>query len=257
MKHLIITGASKGLGEAVAIKGLALYDHVWCVSRTESAIIKEYTSAQSASYHFLPTDLSKAQDVDHCLAHLWAEIALSSITSIHLINNAATLSPMGLAGHVGRLSAMRAAFSLNVEALIAFCEWFLEKTTSLAADKRILNISSGAGRKAYPAWSVYCATKAAVDRYSTCVSVEQGEHNFPGKIVSLAPGVIETDMQATIRAQEKENFPLLDRFIQLKEEGKLWAPSYAAELLVGFLHSRAFGQDPLFDLRDWAAQVSS
>lgn len=254
MRHLIITGASKGLGEAVAIEAFSSYEHVWCISRSES---EKLTSTITSAYHFLSADLGKPQEVDSCLEQLGAQIEISDVTAIHLVNNAASLFPIGLAGNSNRISMMRSSLSLNVEAVISFCEWFLEKTAASSIDKRIVNVSSGAGRKSYPAWSVYCATKAAVDRYSSCVAVEQQEEISPTKIVSLAPGVIATDMQALIRSQKKENFPLLDRFIQLKEEGKLWAPSYAATLLLGFLQHDSFGQEPLVDLRDWEGQPSS
>ncbi|MEL6194617.1 MAG: SDR family NAD(P)-dependent oxidoreductase [Bacteroidota bacterium] len=254
MRHLIITGASKGLGEAIATEALTAYDHVWCISRSES---EKLASTATSAYHFLAADLGKPQQVDSCLQQLWEHIDVTSATAIHLVNNAASLSPIGLAGHKDRISSMRSSLRLNVDAVITFCEWFLEKTATAAIDKRILNVSSGAGRKDYPAWSVYCASKAAVDRYSTCVAVEQKDAAHPGSIVSLAPGVIATDMQALIRSQKKEDFPLLDRFIQLKEEGKLWAPSYAASLLLGFLQHDSFGQDPLVDLRDWEGQLSN
>ena len=254
MKHIIITGASKGLGEAIAEGAISSYDHVWCISRSES---EKLSSTNPSAYHFLSADLGKGEQVDSCLQQLWEQIDVSVATAIHLVNNAASLSPIGLAGHTDRVSSIRTSIKLNVDAVITFCEYFLKKTVKISLDKRILNISSGAGRKDYPAWSVYCATKAAVDRYSSCVAEEQKDAFTPTKIVSLAPGVIATDMQALIRSQRKEDFPLLDRFIKLKEDGKLWEPSYAASLLLGFLQHASFGQEPLADLRDWEGQLSS
>ncbi|MEM7510807.1 MAG: SDR family NAD(P)-dependent oxidoreductase [Bacteroidota bacterium] len=254
MRHLIITGASKGLGEAIATEALTAYEHVWCISRSVS---EKLASTPTSAYHFISADLGTPEGVDNCLQQLWEQIDVLGATAIYLVNNAASLSPIGLAGHTGRIPGMRRSLTLNVDAVVTFCEWFLEKTATASIDKRILNISSGAGRKDYPAWSVYCATKAAVDRYSSCVAVEQEDAAHPSSIVSLAPGVIATDMQALIRSQKKEDFPLLDRFIQLKEDGKLCAPSYAASLLLGFLQHASFGQEPLVDLRDWEGQLSN
>ena len=65
--------------------------------------------------------------------------------------------------------------------------------------KRILNISSGAGRNPYEGWGAYCTTKAGLDHFSRVVAMEQANEQYPVEIVSIAPGIIDTDMQATIR----------------------------------------------------------
>jgi benzil reductase ((S)-benzoin forming) len=69
------------------------------------------------------------------------------------------------------------------------------------------------------------------------------------RICSIAPGVIDTDMQATIRRTPAEDFPLLDRFLALKHQGELASPADAAERMVHHLLSEDFGKEAVADLR--------
>jgi NAD(P)-dependent dehydrogenase (short-subunit alcohol dehydrogenase family) len=107
-------------------------------------------------------------------------------------------------------------------------------------------ISSGAGRQAIPGWGVYCATKAALDRYAEVVSVEQGTR---ARIVAVAPGVINTPMQETIRNADSKRFPVLDTFVQLHQQGALAQPAHVAEQLLSFIEDDSFGQKTIDDIR--------
>jgi NAD(P)-dependent dehydrogenase (short-subunit alcohol dehydrogenase family) len=117
--------------------------------------------------------------------------------------------------------------------------------TSGAADRRILQISSGAGRKAYAGWSVYCATKAALDHHTRCVALDR----TPGlRISAIAPGVIDTDMQALIRGSTDENFPDRPRFVEMHREGKLRSARQVARAVVELLLSDEFGREPVHEM---------
>jgi benzil reductase ((S)-benzoin forming) len=69
------------------------------------------------------------------------------------------------------------------------------------------------------------------------------------RCTSLAPGVIDTGMQAEIRATPESNFPMKERFVQLKAEGALAAPEDCARKLVDYLLAADFGSEPVADLR--------
>jgi NAD(P)-dependent dehydrogenase (short-subunit alcohol dehydrogenase family) len=117
---------------------------------------------------------------------------------------------------------------------------------SSGAQRRILHISSGAGRNAYPGWSVYCGTKAALDHHARAVAMDD-QHGV--KICSLAPGVIDTGMQAEIRATPTANFPMRQRFVDLKETGSLADADECAERLVDYLLGAGYGDEVVADLR--------
>ena len=144
-------------------------------------------------------------------------------------------------------AAIARTVSLNVAAPLML-------TSGIAAQMkgrpcRVLHISSGAGRHAYPGWSIYCATKAALDQHASVIALDQS----PGlKICSVAPGVVDTDMQTEVRAIPPEQFPMRERFIKMKNEGTLTPPSVAAGKLLDYLLSDAYGTVPLADVRELA-----
>ncbi len=78
--------------------------------------------------------------------------------------------------------------------------------------------------------------------FTQCVATEEAEKEFPVKIIAFAPGVVDTNMQKQIRQTKKEDFTNLDRFITLKEEGKLLSPEYVAKAVVNLLETENFKQ---------------
>jgi NAD(P)-dependent dehydrogenase (short-subunit alcohol dehydrogenase family) len=93
---------------------------------------------------------------------------------------------------------------------------------------------------------VYCATKAALDQHARAVALDR----TPAlRIASVAPGVIDTDMQAEIRAASEEDFPDRRRFEELKRDRQLRSPAEAGREVVELLLSNAFGRDTVTDLR--------
>lgn len=100
-------------------------------------------------------------------------------------------------------------------------------------DFTLINISIGAGIKGYASWGAYCTGKSAVDRLTECVLLEETtsseeEHEYNFRAYSIAPGIIDTDMQATIRQTPKSHFPMLDKFLDIKAKDTFNTPSYVA-----------------------------
>jgi len=113
----------------------------------------------------------------------------------------------------------------------------------------VLNISSGAAHTAYAGWSMYCATKAALDHFTRCVALEQAGLPNGAKVVALAPGMIDTTMQATVRSAGPDAFAESARFIALKESGQLPSPGDAAGRVLRYLERADFGVKPVDDVR--------
>ncbi|HEX4880264.1 MAG TPA: SDR family oxidoreductase, partial [Limnobacter sp.] len=149
-----------------------------------------------------------------------------------LINNAGVVSPVGPMP-VQAWSDIAHAVNLNVAAPLMLSAAVAQLGPHIT-DRRILHVSSGAGRSPYPGWSVYCATKAALDMHAQSAQQDQQARL---RICSLAPGVIDTAMQAQIRQVNKAHFPNKDRFVQLKEQGELANPSDTAQKVLAYLLS--------------------
>jgi benzil reductase ((S)-benzoin forming) len=99
----------------------------------------------------------------------------------------------------------------------------------------ILNISSGAATRAIPGWASYCASKAALDRFSETIYLEEKEKGRNIRVFSLAPGVIDTDMQSTIRSADAQDFSSLETFQNLKLNKELISSQEIAEKLAVFI----------------------
>ena len=94
--------------------------------------------------------------------------------------------------------------------------------------------------------SAICATKAALDHHARAIALDG---NRALRICSVAPGVVDTDMQAEIRGTALERFPMRERFDALKRDGHLATPEASARKVVDYLLSDAFGDTPTADVR--------
>lgn len=165
-------------------------------------------------------------------------------TQALLINNAGQLSPIGPPGEQP-LADIARAVALNVSAPLLLTQAFVAATAEVP-DRRVVHVSSGAGRSPYPGWSIYCATKAALDHHARATALDR----IPGLLIaSVAPGVVDTAMQAQIRSTPTERFPLRERFEQLKTQGQLTAPAEAAGRLVAHALGADFGCEAVVDVR--------
>ncbi|HEY6897991.1 MAG TPA: SDR family oxidoreductase [Rhodocyclaceae bacterium] len=236
----VISGHSRGLGAAIAENLLARGIAVLGLARQGNpALAAAYPQLLQEAALDLADDAALAA---WCDGGRMAEF-LSGCHRGLLINNAGTVQPVAAPGHQGATAIARAV-ALNVAAPLMLADAFAALPL---AERRLLHISSGAARSPYAGWSVYCATKAALDMHARAVAADA----LPGlSIVSLAPGVIDTDMQAEVRACDTQAFPLRDRFLALKREGQLSSPAACAERLVSHLLSADFGTSPVQDLRE-------
>ncbi|RYF39997.1 MAG: SDR family NAD(P)-dependent oxidoreductase [Cytophagaceae bacterium] len=86
---------------------------------------------------------------------------------------------------------------------------------------RIVNVSSGAAKKPYQGWAVYCSSKAALAMASRVLAEEMEAAGSDVRVISYSPGPIDTPMQAEIRKKKPEDFPQVERFIKLFNDGAL------------------------------------
>ncbi|KXH87138.1 SDR family NAD(P)-dependent oxidoreductase [Sporosarcina sp. HYO08] len=239
MDVFIITGASKGIGFELSKQLQAAGKKVIGMARTNPE------NADS----FVAIDLSNTEQLESIMASCISQHRQEA-TSFTLINNAGMVEPIGLVGSLSPEDISK-ALAVNLTAPIILSNTFIKQLNHFSGKKKIVNISSGAGRKVYEGWGVYCTTKAGLDHFSRVVAVEQENTQHPVSIVSIAPGIIDTGMQETIRQSNADQFPLIDRFVDYKEQGLLSSAEEIAAKLIRFIESDDFEtSNPIADLRE-------
>jgi benzil reductase ((S)-benzoin forming) len=235
MKKVIVTGHTRGLGAAIAAELKARGLAVLGLARGRSAL---------AGIEQAEVDMADPAALQAWLAGPTLRDFLAGADAAYLVNNAGVVTPVGALAAQAPAAVLQAVM-LNVGAPLALAAAFVQAAPEAA--RRILHVSSGAGRNAYPGWAVYCATKAALDQHARAIQLDGDPRVLA---VSLAPGVIDTDMQAAIRATPDANFPLRERFVELKDTGGLTAPEDCARNLADYLLAPVFGRESVDDLRN-------
>lgn len=239
MMKAILTGHSRGLGAAICDELLARNIPVLGISRTRN----DAAAQRHPELEQVALDLADTSALAAWLASGELPRSLLGRTRVLLINNAGLVQPVGPLGTQDPATVARAV-SVNVAAPLMLAAAVAAQ--NYLAEVRVLHVSSGAGRNPYPGWSVYCATKAALDHHARAAALD-GVPTL--RVCSLAPGVIDTDMQAEIRSSPLEHFPLRERFKDMKRDGALASPQECAVKLVAFLLDESFGREAVADLR--------
>ena len=253
MDVVIVTGASKGLGAAFVDRLLSPERRVIAVSRGGNDGLADAARAKGAWLDWYLQDLADVAASDALARSICASLP-SDASRYVLINNAALMAPVGA---VARLPVAEtvAALHVNLASLMLFTARFLEATDAPGcdggADRRVLNISSGSGRRPMDGNGVYSATKAGVDMFTRCVKAEQQQRpaGRRARIVSLAPGVIDTPKQVFARGHDPAAFPQTRYFAKMKDDGVLTSPADAARKILAYLDRDDFGEVEIDDIR--------
>lgn len=235
MKKAIVTGHTKGLGAAIAAELQARGVAVLGLARGRSGL---------EGIEQVALDMADPTALQAWLAGPSLRAFLADADEALLVNNAGVVTPVGALAAQDPGAVLQAVM-LNVGAPLALAAAFVQAAPAVV--RRILHVSSGAGRNAYPGWAVYCATKAALDHHARAVQLDGDPRVLA---CSLAPGVIDTGMQAAIRATPDADFPLRARFVEMKASGGLSSPEECARDLVDYLLAPGFGGEPVDDLRN-------
>lgn len=243
--HYIVTGASRGLGLAIALQLRTRGVRLLTLSRRPNPALDGPTVEQWA------VDLAEPAVAVARLQAWVAALPRDALASLTLINNAAGLAtPAPLAA--SDTLELGQALRVGLEAPTLLSAAFLRASADLQVPRRLLNISSGLGRFAMAGSAAYCAVKAGLDHLSRAIALEEAARPHGAKVVSLAPGVIDTDMQVQLRSADPALFVEAARFAALKAEGRLDSADTAAAKVLAWLDRADFGDDPIGDVRDSA-----
>jgi benzil reductase ((S)-benzoin forming) len=218
-KVAVITGASRGLGAALAENFAARGMRLALCARTAPALAP---SEDVLTARVDVRDEKAVEEFTRAVAGRFGTIDL-------WINNAGVLEPIKPLRDT-TLEEFRNHIDVNLTGLFLCTRAYVRYLHQSGGEGVLINISSGAGWHGYAGWSAYCAGKAAVDRVSECVQLE--EEAIGLRVYSVAPGVIDTDMQTLIRASAPEDFPEVERFKEMKRDDSFNTPRFVAEHLL-------------------------
>ena len=245
----IVTGSSRGLGAALVAQLLQPGHVLLGIARHSKASLQAQADSAGVALQQWTADLAEPQPVAERLAAWLAGFDGQAVASATLINNAGVVGLPATLGQVP-LATLGLAMRAGLEAPLLLSAAFLAATSSWAGARRVLNISSGLGRHAMAGSAAYCAAKAGMDHYSRAVALEEAARPNGARIVSMAPGVINTDMQAELRGADAAAFPEQARFAALHAQGQLSSADDCARALLARLQRADFGQHPIADIRD-------
>ena len=228
----IITGTSKGIGKAIANYYLEKGERVVGISRKNEIKHPNFT--------FVKCDFTEKQQL--------YDLDLSTFVDtenypVRLFNNAGILGEIKRT-HELTLTHYTDISMVNIVATQFLCSYTLQ-TFGFDNVDTIVNISSGAGERPVPSWAAYCASKAAVNLFTETLAEELKEIGKSTKVYSIAPGVVDTDMQHSIRGSNERDFSNKQNFVDLKNNDELRSPEEVAELLDQFLHEDHIDQGVL------------
>jgi benzil reductase ((S)-benzoin forming) len=237
----IVTGTSSGLGAAIA---LALLARDWAVV----GMSRRRPDISSPGYRHIEIDLGDLprlrEIAENELAPILAEARWSRIG---LVNNA---------GAIGSMRALEQADPLQVASVFAvnaiapiFLAGLVVRTSAPTIPLRIVNVSTGAAVQAIPGIGDYGSSKAALRLASMTFAAELASSERPGgvrpniSILSYAPGIVDTSMQESARADRPWN----RLFVDFHAQGKLVPVDAPAREVVEFLSGD--GDKPFLERR--------
>ncbi len=253
----IITGSSRGLGLAMAQQLMKPGNHLLCMARNDHPQLEQAAQSTKTRLTQWMQDLTQGAEAAKRLTDWLAQQPNQGIDSATLINNAAmlpTIAPLRETGDTDIANVLR----IGLEAPMLLTAAFLRGTAAwkqsngAASRQRVMNISSGLGRNAMASQTLYCAAKAGLDHFTRCLALEEANKSDGAQVCSIAPGVIDTDMQIHLRETRATAFADRARFVDLKNSGQLSSPAACAAKLLKYLESPAFGSQVIADIRELA-----
>ncbi len=237
VRAIIMTGASRGLGEALLDHLGRLDVRVLALARSFGPRQHELAGAYPERVFLRPCDLSASDTLPDAAE---AAAFLGDCAEPVLINNAATVAPLGAVGHLAG-AELAAAAAVNLGGVMVLTNAFLgavaEERLGVGAGPlalrphialaRLLLVSSSAARTPKPGTAAYCAGKAGAEMFFDVVRAElAGIERIA--VHTVDPGGMDTGMHAYIRDQVGVYLPDQARLREVAASGRLATPAVVA-----------------------------
>ncbi|HLR09619.1 MAG TPA: (S)-benzoin forming benzil reductase [Bacillota bacterium] len=238
VKYAIVTGASRGLGESVAKLFMEQGIHVIGLSRRENKALHNHAEKQQASYTHVTCDLGQTEQVKTAYSNISEHLPTDGLDTLYLINNAAVVEPIDQAMRIDPDDLVNHVH-INTIAPMILANLLLQKAVQIDVPLICATVTSGAADRPTYGWSAYCSTKAAMDIYTKTVALEQEKLQTDNKVIAFSPGIMDTNMQTTIRQTREDAFVDRETFRHYKAENMLRDTETVASVLIDILLDKA------------------
>ena len=218
----IVTGTSSGIGKALTEHLLAEGWKVFGIARREAKFDGDYQHVQA--------DLSDPAVASQLGPRIEAEMAFGAFSKLALVNNAASPGQKRDYGDQAGDATYR-NIAINLSAPMALMDLAVRLRPE-GASLRVVNISSGLAYRPLAGTADYCASKAGLHMAGEVLAEE--EHPDTA-VLSYAPGIVDTEMQQSLRGEEAGNFSSVAVFKAMHDEGRLSSAEDVIVPIVSFL----------------------
>ena len=190
-KSAIVTGATKGIGRAIAVRLATLDYDLLLLGRDEQALstTAELCQSHNSNAEIFAGDLSDETYMDAAVS-----VAYSRFDRVDLlVNNAGTAQRAAVQS--ADLSLWRDVMDLNFQAIVYLCRQILPSMIDQQSGT-VINISSISGRNTNAGGAIYCASKHALNGFSGCMYEDVRDYGI--KVCSIMPGFVDTDLTSSL-----------------------------------------------------------
>ena len=241
MNLVIVTGTTNGIGAALRdVLAADANNLVITLSRADTMAKPPFN---------VKLDVSDIAAIEPAFSAIATLIGKQHFERAALINNAGVVLPVGAFDQIGAADT-GSNLMVNLVAPMILSRLFALATRPLATRRLIVNISSGAAKRAIAGWSAYCAAKAGLEMATRVAALEASANDPLLSICSLAPGVVDTQMQAVVRGTSETDFPDVARFRAMKADGVLRDAHDVAKEIAGLIAGDRLTNGGNFDLRE-------
>lgn len=232
MDLVFISGASSGLGAALA-------SHL-----AASVTVAGFARSPVGTYYSMGVDLSVPDLWPAVIAWMGNVVEEEAPASMGFFNCAAAVEPLGAAADVDPESYTENVL-INSACPQVLGAGFARLAKEKAIDATLVLVSSGAAHMPLAGASSYGAGKAAGDQWARNVGIEPGTL----RVLSIAPGVVDTPMQVTMRSASVDEVPDVAMFRDMHSNGILETPEAVAAKLWTAANDASHPSGSVLDLR--------
>lgn len=248
----IVTGVSKGLGMSLARLLLESGVDVIGISRTGNKKLPDTAIENNQFYEHYSCDISDIAALEKTITEIYETLKAreEQIETIYLINNAGVVEPINQAANIKSDELLRHV-TINSVAPMVLTNRLLNMATADQITLIAANVSSGAAEGAIYGWSAYCSTKASLNMYTKTVALEQDKLDTGNKIIAFSPGIMDTEMQGTIRSSSEEEFAEVERFKDYKENKALRNTDIVAGVLIDIITDESVMNGEIYNVKNY------